>query len=176
MLCCGFLQKLQEEFQSVLLFKSPTLIFFVLSVIWYRAKINNHNTINFNYHVLKLMLCISYFSDILSFWNQFVYPLWQAYICVKMCILLNNSQSIADLHKQVLWYHEQNYSIRPSVVFLPVAAVLFWGADLGSCEPLVSFRECWLTPGRSCVWEGRLQWTWSRSVPDQWCRRQSFPI
>lgn len=74
-LCYGFLQKLQGEFWSVLIFKSPTLIFFVLPVTWCRAKINNREKINFNYHVLQLMLCICYFSDILPFWNQFLYIL-----------------------------------------------------------------------------------------------------
>lgn len=72
-LCCEFLQKLQGEFQSVQIVKSPTLIFFVLSVTWCRAKINNHKKINFNYHVLELVLCICCFSDILSLWNQFMY-------------------------------------------------------------------------------------------------------
>lgn len=172
-LCYGFLQKLQGEFWSVLIFKSPTLIFFVLPVTWCRAKINNHEKINFNYHVLQLMLCICYFSDIVFLKSAYVYSLWQAYICVKTCTLLNHSQSIADLHKQVLWYHEQDSSIRSSVVFL---LWQLWGADLGSGVSLVSFREHWLSP-RDLVCEGgRLQWTWSRNVSDQCCRRQSSPI
>lgn len=75
MVCCGFLQKLQGEIQSVLIFKSPTLIFLVLSVTWCSAKINSCKKINFNYHVLELIVCIYCFSEILSFWNQFVYIL-----------------------------------------------------------------------------------------------------
>lgn len=81
-LCCGFLEKLQGEFWSVLILKFPTLIFFVLPVTWCRTEINNHKKINFNYHVLDLMLCICCFSDILSFWNQFVYILSDRPICV----------------------------------------------------------------------------------------------
>lgn len=67
-----------------------------------------------------------------------------------MCILLNHSQSITDLHKPVLWYHERDYSIRSCCS--SVAAALFWGANLGSCVSLVSCRECWLSPRRPCVW------------------------
>lgn len=50
--------------------------------------------------------------------SVYVYPLRQAYMCENVHLVESFSVNKQAINKQVLWYHEQNYSIRSSVVCL----------------------------------------------------------